>query len=171
MSLIELPTGDDEAIWRVWRLRPEQGRASVDLLQANWKHSGLPTRVREAARTRVAQLNGCTTCKTWRVEGFAEVGATDAFYDGIENWRSDPQYSRRERLAIELAERFSLDWSNIGPEFIDKLRADFSDADIVDLFICIGQYVSQGRMITILQIEEVCRIAPAQTAVARAAAT
>jgi alkylhydroperoxidase family enzyme len=167
MALIELPPGDDEAIWRVWRLRPEQGKASVDLLQANWQYSALPTRVREAARTRVAQLNGCTTCKTWRIEGFENVGATAAFYDGIENWRNDPQYSPAERLAIELAERFSLDWTNIGPDFINRVREHFTDAEIVDLMICIGQYVAQGRLITILQIEEVCHVAGAETAAAR----
>jgi alkylhydroperoxidase family enzyme len=167
MSRIDLPPGDDEPIWRVWRHRPEQGAAAVAMIQANWKHSALPTRVREAARTRVAQLNGCQVCKSWRVEGFESAGATGAFYDGIEHWRQDPQYSPRERAAIELAERFSLTWTDIDAEYLTGLRGHFSDSEIVDLLLCIGQYVAHGRLVNILDLESACEIAPARTAASR----
>jgi alkylhydroperoxidase family enzyme len=145
-------------------LRPEQGRAAVAYIKANWEHSALPTREREAARLRVAQLNGCKVCNQWRVGGFDSVGAEKVFYDSIENWRTSTEFSQRERLAVELAEKFSLDWRNIGEEFVAELRRHFADSEIVDLLICIGQYVAHGRLVEILDLDTTCPIAPASSA-------
>jgi alkylhydroperoxidase family enzyme len=167
MPYIDLPPGDEPPPVRVWRHRPEQGRAFSALAVANWQHSQLSTREREAARHRVAQLNGCITCQNWRVEGFAEVGCTEEFYEGIEGATSDPGYSRREQLAVEMAERFSLTWTEVGQDVIDELRRYFTDSEIVDLLICIGQYVAQGRLMHILDCDSVCSLAPAHSAVAR----
>ena len=163
MANIELPDGfhPTEA---VWHMRPEQGMASMAYADANWQHSILKTREREAARMRVAQLNGCETCRNWRIEGFDKVGCDEEFYAHIAAGKTDPRYSRREQLAIELAERFSLSWDSIEPEFMEELRGNFSDDEIVDLLLCIGQYVAQGRLMHILGVDLVCPIAPASKA-------
>jgi len=166
MPYIDLP-GHEDPVEGVWAVRPEQGAAALSSTHANWQHSLLSTREREAARHRVAQINGCLTCQTWRVEGFDKVGATEEFYAGIDQARGDPRYSRREQLAVELAERFSLDWTNVGQDFFDELRRCYADEEIVDLLLCIGQYVAQGRLIHILDLDTVCPTAPAALAVAR----
>jgi len=166
MPYIDIP-GHEDPVVGVWQVRPEQGAAALAWTHANWRHSVLSTREREAARHRVAQLNGCLTCQSWRVDGFAEVGADEAFYDGVAEGRADPRYSRREQLAIELAERFSLSWTDIGEDFMYELRRHYTDEEVVDLMLCIAQYVAQGRLIHILGLDVVCPTAPSALAVAR----
>jgi alkylhydroperoxidase family enzyme len=151
----------------VWKIRPEQGAAALSSTHANWQHSILTTREREAARFRVAQLNGCHTCQAWRVDGFKEVGCDETFYEGVAEGKHDQRYSRREQLCIDLAERFSLSWTDIGDDFMGELHEWFSDEEIVDLLLCIGQYVAQGRLIHILDLDVVCPTAPASLAFAR----
>lgn len=166
MPYIETPECEDP-LEAVWLIRPEQGAAAKAWTRANWQYSLLTTREREAARHRVAELNGCLTCQNWRVEGFAEVGADEVFYAGMASAKDDPRYSRREQLAIEMAERFSLSWTDVGEDFMNELRRHYADAEIVDLLLCIGQYVAQGRLIHILDLDRICPMAPASLAAAR----
>lgn len=167
MPYVDLPPGFDDPVEGVWKIRPEQGAAALSWTHANWQHSILSSREREAARYRVAQLNGCLTCQQWRVQGFDGVGCTEDFYQGIASGSNDHAYSRREQLAIEMAERFSLSWDSIGADFMEELRKNFSDDEIVDLLLCIGQYVAQGRLIHILDLDVVCPTAPSSLAVMR----
>lgn len=169
MAFVDIP-GFEDPVEGVWQVRPEQGAAALGMTHANWQHSILSTREREAARHRIAELNGCITCQNWRVGGFEDVGVNEAFYAGISDYRNNPAYSAREKLAIEMAERFSLAWTEVDEDFMEKMRASFSDAEIIDLLLCIGQYVAQGRLLHILQLDTVCPAAPASLAVARAEA-
>lgn len=59
MARIEIPEGEGGDAVQVWTLRPELGRAVGRLSHAAYQQSELPTRVREAARMRIAQLNDC----------------------------------------------------------------------------------------------------------------
>lgn len=166
MAFIEIP-GFEDPVEGVWQVRPEQGQAALGTTHANWQHSLLSTREREAARHRVAEINGCITCQNWRVEGFEEVGVNEAFYAGIAGWRDNPTYSEREKLAIEMAEKFSLAWTEVDEAFMGRMRSAFTDPEIVDLLLCIGQYVAQGRMLHILALDTICPAAPRSLAITR----
>ena len=160
--------GFEDPVNGVWQIRPEQGHAALGTTHANWQHSILSTREREAARHRTAQINGCITCQNWRVDGFEDVGVDEDFYSGIENYKTSSAYSDREKLAIETAERFALSWKEPDWDYIERLQANFRDDEIVDLMLCIGQYVAQGRLLHMLQLDSICPAAPASLAVARA---
>ena len=67
-------------------------------------------------------------------------------------------YSERERLAIEYAERFALDHHNIDDDFYARLRAAYTDAEILDLTVCIGGWLALGRTLHVLGIDDSCRI-------------
>ena len=71
----------------------------------------------------------------------------------LANFRTDPSFSRRERLALELAERMALEHASLGDAFFRDLRAHFSDPEIVELGMAIGQYIGFGRLLMVLDLE------------------
>jgi len=156
MARLDLPEGDAPEIVRIWELRPEMGEAVRDLSIAVYQKSRLHPRVREAARMRIAHINGCEVCRGWRIPELADAGVDEELYAHVEEWRDWPGYSEPERLAIEYAERFALDHKNIDDAFFARLREHFSDADILDLTICIGNWLAFGRLTMLLDLDEAC---------------
>ena len=66
-------------------------------------------------------------------------------------------FTAREALAIEYAEKFALDHQSIDDEFFDRLHQEFNDPEIVELGMLIGQFIGVGRLLTILDLEpKVC---------------
>ena len=89
------------------------------------------------------------------VHGIAEHSAR---YEHVGDWRTFAGYSDRERLAIEYAERFALDHRAIDDTFFGRLRAAYTDAEILDLTVCIGAWIALGRTMSVLGIDSSCRI-------------
>ena len=90
-------------------------------------------------------------------EGTADALTEDDFAN-VAEWRTYPGYSERERLAIEYAERFALAHRDIDDAFFARLRAAYSDAEILDLTVCIGAWIALGRTLHVLGIDSYCRI-------------
>jgi alkylhydroperoxidase family enzyme len=55
----------------------------------------------------------------------------------------------REALAVRFAERMATDFRTVDTAFMAELRAQFSDAEIVELGLMIGQYMAMGRLLVI----------------------
>jgi AhpD family alkylhydroperoxidase len=156
MARLDIPDGDLPEIARVWDLRPEMGEAVRDLSIAVYQKSALPARVREAARMRIAEINGCLVCQGWRIPELAAQGVDEELYAHVGDWRDYAGYSEQERLAIEYAERFALDHTNIDDAFFARLKEHFTDPEILDLTICIGNWVAFGRLTMLLDLDEAC---------------
>ena len=159
MSRLELPQGDQPEIVRVWGLRPEMGKAVQGISYAVYSQSRLPARVREAARMRIAQINDCVVCRGWRIPELAEQGVTEELYEHVD----DPDagdYSEQERLAIEFAERFALNHRSLDDAFFVRLREHFTDPEILDLTICVGNWLAFGRLTMVLDLDEACATRP-----------
>jgi alkylhydroperoxidase family enzyme len=159
MARLEMPDGDQPEIVRVWGLRPEMGEAVQRLSYAVYSQSALPARVREAARMRIAHVNDCAVCRGWRIPELAEQGVDEELYAHVD----DPEagsYSDQERLAIEFAERFALNHRSIDDAFFARLREHFTDAEILDLSICVGNWLAFGRLTMVLDLDEACAVRP-----------
>ena len=139
---------------QVWSLRPEMGRAVNRLVDTVYNKSILPVRVREAARMRIAQLNDCAVCLAFRADSVKEKGLTEDFYRHVSEHPSEDLYSTRERLAVDYAQRFAVDHLNIDDAFFEELRGAFTDAEVLDLTICLGAFLGLGRMLRSLGIDE-----------------
>ena len=87
----------------------------------------------------------------------AEQGVNEELYAHVTE-HGHPEYSAQEQVAIEYAERFALDHLNIDEAFWARLRAEFTDAEIVDLTICIGSWLAFGRLTQVLHLDVVCEI-------------
>ena len=53
----------------------------------------------------------------------------------------------REALAVRLAEKLAVDFRQVDDAFKAELREHFSDAEVVELSVMIGQYMAMGRML------------------------
>jgi alkylhydroperoxidase family enzyme len=153
MARIDLPEGDELTSWL--GLSPLGEGLSV-FAEHVYTRSRLSRREFEAARYRVAESNRCVTCLNTRYEDGAADGLDDDFYAGIAHWRDHPGYSDRERLAVEFAERFCERWTEDAAEFWPRLRAAFSDGEIVDLALQVAELVGAGRILHMLDIAQTC---------------
>lgn len=163
MPRISVPEGSDPLI-HVWTATaPELSIPAAQFSAAVYEKSLLPLREFEAARVRIAQINDCQLCLGWRSGRDAPARADEAdtideeFYQhvGDDSWVG---FSEREVLAAKFAERFALDHLSMDDEFWLQMRDTFTDAEIVDLGLCVGMWVSQGRLNRILDVDGGCRV-------------
>ena len=67
----------------------------------------------------------------------------------------------RESLAVRWAERSATDFRRVDEEFLQELREHFSEAEIVELGMMIGQYLAFGRLLVMLgRHRAACEIYP-----------
>lgn len=152
MARIDIPDGDGGEEARVWGLRPEMAPGVGTMIDTAYHKSNLPAREREAARMRIALLNGCQICQNYRARSFADQGVTPELYAHVHEYREHGGYTPREKLAMEFAERFALDHQGIDDELFSRLRGSFADDEILDLTICCAVFLGLGRMLTVLGI-------------------
>ena len=166
MARISVPEGDGGELVQVWSLSPELGAAVGTLSAVVYGDRLVSARVREVARMRIAQINGCNVCLAWRFPEMAERGVTEELYAHVDDVaRGD--YSEQERLAIEYAEKFALDHRSLDDAFFARMKAQFSDAEILELTAMIGDWLAFGRLNAVLDIAEACAWTPSLPAAPR----
>jgi alkylhydroperoxidase family enzyme len=154
VARIEVPEGPGGDAAMVWSLRPEMAGMVERMITTAYSRSILDPTEREAARMRIAELNACEACATFRAPSVVDAGVADDVYARVSEWRTWPGYTDRQRLAIEFAERFAVDHRAIDDELFARLRGPFSDAEILDLTLCCAVFVGLGRTLEVLQITE-----------------
>ena len=159
MARITIPEGDGGELYQVWSLSPELGGAVGNLSAAVYGDRLVSPRVREVARMRIAQINGCNFCLQWRFPEMAYLGVADELYAHVED-PANGEYSEQERLAIEYADKFALDHRSLDDAFFVRLRAAFTDAEIVELTAMIGNWLAFGRFQAVLDVAEACAWMP-----------
>lgn len=159
MARITVPEGDGGELVQVWSLSPELGAAVGRLSAAVYGDRLVSARVREVARMRIAQINGCAVCLGWRFADLAAQGVTEELYAHVDDPTAG-DYSEQERLAIEYAEKFALDHRSLDDAFFTRMKAEFTDAEILELTAMIGDWMAFGRLNAVLDIAEACAWTP-----------
>jgi alkylhydroperoxidase family enzyme len=85
-----------------------------------------------------------------------QQGLTEELYAHVAQYRERDDYTEREKLAIEYAERFAVDHTNIDDDFMVRLRSRFGDDEILDLTLCLAVFMGLGRLLRVLGIDESC---------------
>ena len=153
--IIDVPEGK-HPIYYVWgEVVPGIGPAAATFGQSVYEHSTLGLREFEAARLRTAQINGCIFCQDWRTERDGQQ-VEGSFDESVERWRTTDAFDDRTRLAAEYAERYCLDHHGLDAEFWDRMKAAYTDAEIVELSMCIGSWLSFGRLNHVLGLDSAC---------------
>ena len=156
--IIDVPEGKDP-IGFVWgELVPGIGPAAAAFSMAVYQHTTLGLREFEAARLRIAQINGCLFCLDWRTERDGQK-VEEGFDAAVAQWRSaeaTEAFDERTRLAAEYAERYALDHHNLDEEFWSRMLGSYSQAEVVELTMCLGSWLAFGRLNHVLGIDAVC---------------
>src|SRR6185436_10870988 len=92
---------------RMSRLQPEMYKGVSAIGTAVYRDSKLPIREKEAARIRIAHINGCIVCSDTRMLDMAAYGLDESYYEDVDDPAKRGRYTQRERLAIEFAEGFA----------------------------------------------------------------
>lgn len=154
---IEVPEGSHPVL-HVWgAMVPGIGPAAAAFSQSVYEHSTLGLREFEAARLRIAQINGCTFCQDWRTERDGET-VEDGFDAAVADWRTTPAFDDRTRLAAEYAERYALDHHGLDADFWGRMNARFTPAEVVELSMCLGSWLAFGRLNHVLGLDVACRL-------------
>ena len=158
MARIGIPSGPGGEASMIWTLRPEMGSMVERMISTVYQRSILPPEEREVARMRIAQLNACSACSNFRAPSVLAAGVTEDLYEHLDEASDYPGYSRRQRLAIEFAERFAANHRGIDDDLFARLRSSFSDQEILDLTMCVSVYLGFGRALEVLGIDSSCAI-------------
>lgn len=152
MPRIEIPAGEGPEVTRALSLVPHFVDAVNGLEAAVWA-SPLPRRIHELVRMRIAEINGCVLCMTWRNDW-----ADEASLAAVSQHATSALFSDAEKAALEYAERFGTDSKDIDDDLLTRLNAHFAPAEIVDLTLVIGKYLAMGRFMQVLDLDQACNI-------------
>lgn len=161
MPNVELPQAAGNEIARALSYDPTLATAFRNLSDAV-RHADLEPRMHELVRMRVAQLNECLYCQSFREQGAVEAGVTEELLALVAGWRESPAFSEPERVALEYTERLMLDSPRVDAELFTRLHAQFDDREIVLLTAAIAKYMAWGRFVQVLDLEQdSCSVVPA----------
>jgi alkylhydroperoxidase family enzyme len=153
--IIDIPEGKDPIMYVWGEMVPGIGPAAAAFSQSVYAHGTLGLREFEAARLRIAQVNGCLFCQDWRTERDG-VRVEDGFEEAVTAWRTSPALDERARLAAEYAERYALDHHGLDAGFWTRMKAAYSDREIVELSMCLGSWIAFGRLNRVLGLDAAC---------------
>ncbi len=142
----------------IWSLAPAMAPMVQRMITSAYQRSSLPAAEREVARMRIAQLNACSACADFRAGSVVEAGVDEELYHHLDEYRTWPGYTERQRLAIEYAERFAADHRAIDDELFERLRRHFADPEILDLTLCLAVFLGLGRTLEVLGVDQACAV-------------
>ncbi len=153
--IVDVPDGKDPITYVWGEMVPGIGPAAANLSMKVYSDSTLGLREFEAARLRIAQINGCVFCQDWRTE--RDGRTVEAGFDrSVAQWRTTDAFDTRTRLAAEYAERYATDHHNIDDDFWTRMRAHYSQNEIVELSMCLGSWLAFGRLNRVLGLDTAC---------------
>jgi alkylhydroperoxidase family enzyme len=158
MTIDIIPAGPGEQRERLLSLAPELGEALETFSADVSALTRLPIDVREGARFRIAQINGCAICLDTRPEDIDAAGVGGSFYDDIEDPDRRSRLDPRVRAAVEFAERFARGAEAFDDTFWAALRSLLDDTEIVDLAVVVSKYLAIGRFNAVFALEVSCPV-------------
>lgn len=157
--IVEVPEGKHPIMYVWGEMVPGIGPAAAVFSQKVYEDTTLGLREFEAARLRMSQINGCIFCQDWRTE-MDGVKVEEGFDVAVENWRTTDVLDTRAKLAAEYAERYALDHHGLDEEFWGRMKAEYTDHEIVELSMCLGSWLSFGRLNHVLGLDSACVLPP-----------
>jgi alkylhydroperoxidase family enzyme len=145
-SATELELG----ITRMLAHAPELAMGPLSFGAAMVTKRTLPERLIELLRLRVAFHNQCRSCMAIRYR----AASADVSEEDVCSLEQAESLDDREKLAVELGDRFACDHLSIDDPFFGELRALFSEAEIMELLMHCALYVGVGRLAAVLDMTE-----------------
>ena len=108
--------------------------------------------LKELCRVFISRSVKCEYCGNQRSEKGSEMGLKEGQYDELLNFESSSAYSERQKSALAYAEAIA--WHlNVDDAFWDRLHAQFTEPELVELGCMIGLTLGQQSWLRLLEIE------------------
>jgi len=109
-------------------------------------NSKIEKSLQELVKIRVSQINGCAYCLDMHTKDAVKNGETPQRIYLLNAWDETKLFTKREKLALELAEKATLlNISHFDDNFYERLEEEFSDEEFADLLILIAQINSWNK--------------------------
>jgi alkylhydroperoxidase family enzyme len=102
---------------------------------------------------RTSQLNNCDYCVASHSYVAQRFGWTEEQLADLGNFRTRPDFNPREKMALELAERESLESQNVDDDFFTRLREHFDEGEVIELAATIGLFNYFTRFNNVLRLD------------------
>jgi uncharacterized peroxidase-related enzyme len=113
----------------------------------------LPKRYLELALVTVSLLNRCTYCVSHHAPKLAVAGISEDGATRLLEYADHPELDDVDRLVVEYAIAVTNDWNRVRDAMFDRLRAHFSEPQIVELTWRIALCGAFNRFNDVLQLE------------------
>jgi AhpD family alkylhydroperoxidase len=146
MTMADEGTPLEQGLMRMMAHQPEMAKGMVAFSGALLRNNGLPRRLVELVRLRVAFHNQCRSCMAIRYKSAVDDGLTEGMVCSLERPQEAADLTPAEKAAIHYADLSSTDHLSISDATFDELREHFSEADIVALGMIIAFFIGYGRL-------------------------
>jgi AhpD family alkylhydroperoxidase len=111
------------------------------------RESGLETPLVQLVRLRASQINGCAYCLDMHTKDARAAGESEQRLYTLSTWRETPFFTDRERAALEWTETLTeIAHSDVPDELYERVRGQFSEAELVDLTVAVVAINGWNRM-------------------------
>ena len=131
---------------RVLAQRPDLTTAFLAFRRELAGASVLTPRLVELVRLRVAFHNQCRSCMALRSATAVEDGVTEALVCSLERPEEADDLSDAEKAALRYADLMATDHLAVDDAVFDRLRAWFTEPEIVELGVHLAVFVGFGRL-------------------------
>lgn len=112
----------------------------------------LDRKLKEKVAFKVAHLNGCEYSTASHYRYALKCGATEDEMTAVETMRIESM-TAKEAAALELAVKMNSSGKLVTSDLFDKLQAEFSQSEIVELLATVGLMVFASRLADALGLE------------------
>ncbi|MCM0668598.1 MULTISPECIES: carboxymuconolactone decarboxylase family protein [Flavobacterium] len=125
----------------------EQGQKAVSTLfgiSGYLKKATIESSLMELINFRISQINNCGYCLDMHSKEALAAGETTQRLFGLSVWREAPYYTKRERVALALAE--AVNACDVPDEIYEIAKAEFTEQELIDLTLAVAAINAWNRL-------------------------
>ena len=145
--------GNVPNMFRTMAHRPEIFETIIAHMDAVLNTGTLSKALKELVIVRTSQINQCDYCLNSHTQLAHRYGWSEEQIADLANFRTRSDFNPREKAALELAERETLDSNGIDDAFWAALREHFEEGEIIELAAAIGLFNYFNRFNNSLKME------------------
>lgn len=145
--------GNVPNMFRTVAHRPEILQTMIAHMEAVLNTGTLPTALKELAIVRTSQMNNCEYCLASHSLLAKKLGYSDAQIAELPHFETSSSFSEREKAALRLAERLTLNQGPLSEAEVAALKQHFTEGEIVELMAASGLFNYFNRFNNLLAME------------------
>jgi uncharacterized peroxidase-related enzyme len=138
---------------RVMAHNPDALRAFGPFVGAIARENALPNRLKELAILKVTLLNGCVFCLAHHYHAARAAGVSMDEMLALNVFEQGPLFSEQDRAALAYAEEITVNNRRMRRQVKERLKANLSDAEIVDLTLACCMFNFLNRFNHCLEVD------------------